>query len=75
MPLGTVSIVTGILSLRTDGKVMGIVGIALGAIVIFLHILALLFNLALPGNNGFGPGPGGGFGNPQPAPQQPFKFK
>ncbi len=62
LPLPIAAIITGVLSLKTPGKAMGIAGIAMGVVAIALAIILLIANIGLnAGNGGFGGGGGGRF--------------
>ena len=61
LPLPIAAIITGVLSLKTPGKGMGIAGISMGVIAIVLSIILLFANIGInAANGGFGGGGRGG---------------
>lgn len=53
IPLGLAAVVTGSIALKNpEGKPMAIIGVALGAVMIGLTILAVIFNVGMGLNNG-----------------------
>ena len=62
IPLPLMSVIFGVISLKTPGKNMGIAGIVMGSIGLLIVLLGFILSLAGMGMNAAGAGPGGGGG-------------
>lgn len=62
IPLPLMSVIFGVISLKTPGKNMGIAGIVMGSIGLLIVLFGFILSLAGMGMNAAGAGAGGGGG-------------